>query len=63
MLEVFLHILAQRYFFSVPQTAVGFGPPLILALAYELSGSIWAPISIHALFNASQLLVQEINFH
>ena len=36
---------------------------LILALAYELSGSIWAPISIHALFNASQLLVQEINFH
>ncbi|NCF13210.1 MAG: CPBP family intramembrane metalloprotease [Verrucomicrobiaceae bacterium] len=28
-----------------------------------LSGSIWAPISIHALFNASQLLVQEITFH
>lgn len=36
---------------------------LILALAYELTGSIWAPISIHAMFNATTILFQEINFH
>lgn len=36
---------------------------LVLAISYEISGSIWAPISIHALFNASQILFQEIQFH
>ena len=36
---------------------------LVLTLAYELSGSIWAPISIHALFNASTILFQEMKFH
>lgn len=36
---------------------------LILTLAYELTGSIWAPISIHALFNATTILFQEIEFH
>ncbi|MDG1357300.1 MAG: CPBP family intramembrane metalloprotease [Akkermansiaceae bacterium] len=36
---------------------------IVLALAYELSGSLWAPISIHALFNASQILFQEVKFH
>lgn len=36
---------------------------LLLTIAYELSGSIWAPISIHALFNASTILFQEVKFH
>jgi hypothetical protein len=36
---------------------------LLLTIAYELSGSIWAPISIHALFNASTILFQEFKFH
>jgi len=36
---------------------------IILALSYELSGSLWAPISIHALFNASQIFFQEVKFH
>ncbi len=36
---------------------------IILALSYELSGSLWAPISIHALFNASQIFFQEVQFH
>ncbi|MBT8037160.1 MAG: CPBP family intramembrane metalloprotease [Verrucomicrobiae bacterium] len=33
---------------------------LILTLAYELTGSLWAPISIHALFNASNLVMLEM---
>lgn len=36
---------------------------LILTISYELSGSIWVPVSIHALFNASQILFQEVQFH
>lgn len=36
---------------------------LILVLSYELTGSIWAPISIHALFNASTIFFQEMKFH
>ena len=34
---------------------------LILALAYELTGSLWAPISIHALFNATTFVNLEVN--
>ncbi len=33
---------------------------LILTLAYELTGSLWAPISIHTLFNASTLINLEM---
>ncbi|MFK7910162.1 MAG: lysostaphin resistance A-like protein [Akkermansiaceae bacterium] len=33
---------------------------VILAIAYELTGSLWAPISIHALFNASTLINLEM---
>ncbi len=33
---------------------------LILTLAYELTGSLWAPISIHALFNVSNLVMLEM---
>jgi membrane protease YdiL (CAAX protease family) len=36
---------------------------VLLTVSYELTGSLWAPISIHALFNASTLIVQEIQFH
>lgn len=36
---------------------------LILTLAYELTGSLWAPISIHAMFNGTTILFQEIQFH
>ena len=36
---------------------------IILALSYELSGSLWAPISIPARFNASQIFFQEVKFH
>ena len=32
---------------------------IILTLAYEYTGSIWAPISIHALFNAQTVAVLE----
>lgn len=36
---------------------------IILTISYEITGSLWAPISIHALFNASTLLLQEIHYH
>jgi len=36
---------------------------VLLTVSYEVTGSLWAPISIHALFNASTLLVQEIQYH
>ncbi len=32
---------------------------ILLTLAYEKTGSLWAPISIHAVFNLSTILVQE----
>lgn len=36
---------------------------ILLTISYEMTGSLWAPISIHALFNASTLIVQEIHHH
>lgn len=36
---------------------------ILLTISYEMTGSLWAPISIHALFNASTLAVQEIQYH
>jgi len=36
---------------------------LLLSASYELTGSLWAPISIHALFNATTIAFQEIQFH
>jgi membrane protease YdiL (CAAX protease family) len=36
---------------------------ILLTISYEITGSLWAPISIHALFNASTLLYQEITVH
>ncbi len=34
---------------------------LLLTLSYELTGSLWAPISIHALFNATTLINLEFS--
>ncbi len=36
---------------------------MVLAISYELTGSIWAPISIHTLFNATTIYFQEVRFH
>ncbi len=36
---------------------------IILTISYEVTGSLWAPISIHALFNSCTLLMQEYQFH
>ncbi len=36
---------------------------IVLAISYELTGSIWAPISIHTLFNATTIYFQEVTFH
>lgn len=33
---------------------------VLLTIAYEMTGSLWAPISIHALFNASTLINLEM---
>jgi membrane protease YdiL (CAAX protease family) len=32
---------------------------IVLTIAYELTGSIWAPIIIHALVNANTLIMIE----
>ena len=34
--------------------------PSCLALAYELTGSLWAPIAIHFCFNAATTAIQII---
>ncbi len=34
---------------------------IILVIAYEITGSLWAPISIHALFNISNLVLMELD--
>ncbi len=34
---------------------------ILLTVAYELTGSLWAPISIHALFNATTLINLEMS--
>jgi membrane protease YdiL (CAAX protease family) len=40
----------------LPLTVLG----IILALAYELTGSLWAPIAIHFCFNAATTAIQII---
>ncbi|MCP5537126.1 MAG: CPBP family intramembrane metalloprotease [Akkermansiaceae bacterium] len=63
----FAAILSSLLFGVVHFNVMAFVPlvflALVLVLAYELSGSIWAPISIHALFNATTILFQEAKFH
>ncbi len=36
---------------------------IILTISYEFTGSLWAPISIHALFNSYTLMMQEYQIH
>lgn len=36
---------------------------ILLTISYEITGSLWAPISMHALFNATTLAVQEYSIH
>lgn len=36
---------------------------IILTISYEFTGSLWAPISIHALFNCCTLMIQEYQIH
>lgn len=46
--------------FHIPALLPLFILAIALTIAYELSGSIWVPISIHACFNACTLIVQEL---
>ena len=39
---------------NVPGTLPLFALALMLTIAYELTGCLWVPIAIHALFNAIQ---------
>ena len=65
--RIFATILSSLFFGVVHFNVTALIPlvflAIILALSYELSGSLWAPISIHALFNASQIFFQEVQFH
>ncbi|BDS07284.1 hypothetical protein NT6N_23240 [Oceaniferula spumae] len=46
--------------FNIPALLPLFILAILLTIAYELSGSLWVPISIHACFNGFTLLVQEL---
>ncbi len=46
--------------FHIPALLPLFILAIGLTIAYELSGTIWVPISIHACFNAFTLIVQEL---
>jgi len=45
--------------FSIPALLPLFILAIFLTIAYELSGSIWVPIAIHACFNGFTLIAQE----
>ena len=46
--------------FHIPALLPLFILAIALTIAYELSGSIWVPISIHACFNGFTLIMQEL---
>lgn len=46
--------------FNIPALLPLFMLAIVLTVAYELSGSLWVPVSIHACFNAVTLVVQEL---
>ncbi|MBT8045473.1 MAG: CPBP family intramembrane metalloprotease [Verrucomicrobiae bacterium] len=60
---VFSSLLFGAVHFNIMALAPLIFLALVLAISYELSGSLWAPISIHALFNATTILFQEVKFH
>lgn len=61
---IFSALLSALIFAVVHNFVPGLVPlaflAILLTIAYEWTGSLWAPISIHALFNASTLISQEI---
>lgn len=65
--RVFAMLVSAVLFAVVHNTIPGFLPlaflAVLLTISYEMKGSLWAPISIHALFNACTLIVQEIQHH
>lgn len=65
--RVFSTVISAVFFAVVHNFIPGLVPlaflAILLTISYEFTGSLWAPISIHALFNASTLLVQEIQHH
>jgi len=56
----FASLFFSAVHFNIPALLPLFILAIILTIAYELSGSLWVPISIHASFNAFTLIVQEI---
>jgi len=61
---IFSALLSALIFAVVHNFVPGLVPlaflAILLTIAYEWTGSLWAPISIHALFNAVTLISQEI---
>ena len=47
--------------FNIPALLPLFIFAIFLTIAYEVTGSIWVPISIHACFNAITLIVQALH--
>lgn len=56
----FASLFFSAVHFNIPALLPLFILAIILTIAYELSGSLWVPISIHACFNAFTLIVQEL---
>ena len=56
----FASLFFSAVHFHIPALLPLFILAIILTIAYELSGSIWVPISIHACFNGFTLLIQEL---
>ncbi|NWK55828.1 CPBP family intramembrane metalloprotease [Verrucomicrobiaceae bacterium N1E253] len=65
--RIFATLLSAVFFSVVHNFIPGLLPlaflAILLTIAYEITGSLWAPISIHALFNACTLIIQEIQHH
>lgn len=58
---LFSSLLFAAVHFNINALVPLFFLALLLTLAYELTGSLWAPISIHALFNATTLVNLEMD--
>jgi len=56
----FTSLFFSAVHFHIPALLPLFILAIILTVAYELSGTIWVPISVHACFNAVTLIVQEL---
>lgn len=56
----FASLFFSAVHFHIPALLPLFILAIVLTVAYELSGSLWVPISIHACFNAITLIVQEL---